>query len=132
MIGMGMRPVTRCSAQSAATLARVVRSSDFVARYGGEEFVVVAPDCELSAAVRLAECFRTAIAELQIDEHGDTLAVTTSVGVAVFTDLTRGKPAELLRRADEALYRAKESGRNATWFWDQSGSSPVPAFPDAD
>ena len=117
---------------SAATLARVIRTSDFVARYGGEEFVVVAPDCELSAAVRLAERFRTAIAQLRIDEHGDTIPVTTSVGVASFTDLTRTVPAELLRRADEALYRAKEAGRNATWFWEQTRSSPAPVARNSD
>ena len=105
----------------------MIRTSDFVARYGGEEFVVVAPDCDLSAAVRLAERFRTAIAQLRIDEHGDTIPVTTSVGVAAFTDLTRSGPAELLRRADEALYRAKQAGRNATWFWEQTQSSPAPA-----
>jgi diguanylate cyclase (GGDEF)-like protein len=113
--------------QSAATLARGIRSSDFVARYGGEEFVVIAPDCELSAVVCLAERFRAAIAGLQIDEHADAIPVTTSVGVATFTDLNCAKPDELLRRADEALYRAKESGRNATWYWEQNGSSPLPA-----
>ena len=118
--------------QSAATLARVIRTSDFVARYGGEEFVVVAPDCEISAAVRLAERFRTAIEQLRIDEHGDTIPVTTSVGVASFADLTRTGPAELLRRADEALYRAKEAGRNATWYWEQTQSSPAPAVPSSD
>ena len=118
--------------QSAATLARVIRTSDFVARYGGEEFVVVAPDCEPFAAVKLAERFRTAIAQLRIDEHGETIPVTTSVGVAAFADLTRTGPAELLRRADEALYRAKEAGRNATWFWEQTQSSPAPASPSSD
>jgi two-component system, cell cycle response regulator len=118
--------------QSAATLARVIRTSDFVARYGGEEFVVVAPDCEPSAAVKLAERFRTAIAQLRIDEHGVTVLVTTSVGVAACADPTRTGPAELLRRADEALYRAKEAGRNATWFWEQSQSGPVPAAPSSD
>jgi diguanylate cyclase (GGDEF)-like protein len=113
--------------QSAASLARVARASDLVARYGGEEFVVVAPDCELPAAVKVAERFRTAIAQLRIVEHGVTIPVTTSVGVAAFTDLTRTTPAELLRRADEVLYRAKESGRNVTWYWDQTRSAPAPA-----
>jgi diguanylate cyclase (GGDEF)-like protein len=106
--------------QSAARLGRVVRSSDLVARYGGEEFVVVAPDCELRAAVKLAERFRTAIAELGIVEHGEAIPVTTSVGVAATSDLARVPPAELLKQADEALYRAKDSGRDATWFWDQA------------
>ena len=112
--------------QSAARLGRVVRSSDLVARYGGEEFVVVAPDCDLHAAVKLAERFRTAIAELGIVEHGEPIPVTTSVGVAATSDLDRIRPAELLKRADEALYRAKDSGRDATWFWDQD-CGPVAA-----
>ncbi len=118
--------------QTAATLARVIRTSDFVARYGGEEFVVVAPDCDLSAAVRIAERFRTAVAQLRIDVHGDTIPVTTSVGVAAFTNLTQSTPVELLRRADEALYQAKKAGRNATWFWEQTQSSPTPASRIAD
>ncbi|HKM55124.1 MAG TPA: GGDEF domain-containing protein, partial [Isosphaeraceae bacterium] len=104
---------------SAARLGRVVRSSDLVARYGGEEFVVVAPDCEIRAAVKLAERFRTAIAELGVVEHGVTIPVTTSVGVAATSDLARIPPAELLKQADEALYRAKDSGRDATWYWDR-------------
>ncbi len=118
--------------QSAATLAGVVRTSDVAARYGGEEFVVVAPDCELISAVKLAERFRKAIARLQIAEDGVPVPVTTSVGVAAFTDLDQSAPAELLRRADEALYRAKVAGRNATWFWEQTQSTPAPAAPSSD
>ncbi len=113
--------------QSAATLARVVRTSDFVARYGGEEFVVVAPDCELNSAVKLAERFRTAIAALQIEQKGVMVPVTTSIGVAAFTDLDHGTPMDLLNRADEALYRAKKAGRNAIWSWAQTQDSPAPA-----
>ncbi|MBV8312220.1 MAG: diguanylate cyclase [Planctomycetaceae bacterium] len=112
--------------QSAARLGRVVRSSDLVARYGGEEFVVVAPDCELHAAVKLADRFRTAIAQLGVVEHGVAIPVTTSVGVAATSDLARIPPAQLLKQADEALYRAKDSGRDATWFWDQD-RGPLPA-----
>jgi diguanylate cyclase (GGDEF)-like protein len=112
--------------QAASTLARAVRASDLVARYGGEEFVVVAPDCELGPALGLAERFRAAIDELEIVEHGARIPVTTSVGVAAFQDLSGTTPSELFRRADEALYRAKESGRNATWYWDQARGDPAP------
>jgi diguanylate cyclase (GGDEF)-like protein len=112
--------------QAASTLARAVRSSDLVARYGGEEFVVVAPDCDLGPALGLAERFRAAIHELEIVEHGARVPVTTSVGVAACQDLGATTAAELLRRADEALYRAKESGRNATWFWDHARGGPAP------
>jgi diguanylate cyclase (GGDEF)-like protein len=105
----------------------VVRASDLVARYGGEEFVVVAPDCGLAAAVKLAERFRAAIDQLTIVQHGVPIPVTTSLGVAASTDLTQMTPADLLKQADESLYSAKDSGRNATWFWDQPRGCAFPA-----
>ena len=74
----------------------------------------------------MAERFRTATLELDIVEHGAKIPVTTSVGVAVCPDAVGTTPAELLRRADEALYRAKQSGRNATWYWDQARRGPAP------
>jgi two-component system cell cycle response regulator len=111
--------------QAASSLARAVRSSDLVARYGGEEFVVVAPDCDLAPALGLAERFRTAILGLEIVEHGARIPITTSVGVAACRDAGETTPAELLRRADEALYRAKESGRNATSYWDPGRDGPA-------
>jgi len=112
--------------QSAACLARTVRTSDLVARYGGEEFVVIAPDCELRAAIRLADRFRAAIAALGIVEHGVAIPVTVSVGVAGTATLDGATPGELLRQADAALYRAKESGRNAAWFHDPESGGPAP------
>jgi diguanylate cyclase (GGDEF)-like protein len=112
--------------QAAASLARTARASDLVARYGGEEFVVVAPDCDLASAVRLAERSRAAISGLNIVEHGVAIPVSTSVGVAACSQPSRTSTAELLKRADEALYRAKESGRDATWYWDQDRNHPAP------
>lgn len=112
--------------QAASVLARSVRTSDLVARYGGEEFVVVAPDCDLGPALALAERFRRAILELDIVEHGARIPVTSSVGVAVCPGTGGTTPVELLREADEALYQAKRSGRNATWYWDQARGGPAP------
>jgi diguanylate cyclase (GGDEF)-like protein len=113
--------------QVATTLARIARASDLVARYGGEEFVVVAPDCSIRPAVKLAERFRAAVEQLMITQHGTAIPVTTSLGVASCEDLDQMSPADLLRQADEALYSAKDSGRNAAWFWDQARQSPAPA-----
>jgi two-component system cell cycle response regulator len=112
--------------QVAGCLAQTVRTSDLLARYGGEEFVVIAPDCELEPALRLAERFRKAIAELKIVEHGVVSPVSMSVGVAGGSD-DCDNAWEMLRRADDSLYRAKQSGRNATWFWnkDRQGSAPA-------
>ncbi len=92
---------------------RHVRGFDLVARYGGEEFVVVLPETPLPVALVVAERMRSMIAEKPI-EVGDKrigIPVTISIGVA----MTRGAqetPESLLRRADEALYAAKNGGRN--------------------
>ncbi|WP_165225286.1 diguanylate cyclase [Aquisphaera insulae] len=104
--------------RAAASMAHSVRVNDLVARYGGEEFVVVAPDCPPETAVDLAERFRQSVASLRIVEHGTPIPVTASVGVASIpaAALDSSTPAELLKRADEALYHAKQSGRNATYF----------------
>jgi diguanylate cyclase (GGDEF)-like protein/PAS domain S-box-containing protein len=91
----------------ASRLRRSLRGNDMVARWGGEEFVVLLRDCVLSDALRLAEDIRAAIAEVPFGALG---SLTVSVGAAEVRadeDLT-----SWLRRADQALYRAKRSGRN--------------------
>ena len=91
----------------ASRLRRSLRGNDMVARWGGEEFVVLLRDCALPDALRLAEDMRAAIAEVPFDALG---SLTVSVGVAearAGEDLTTW-----LERADQALYRAKRSGRN--------------------
>ncbi|CAJ0775196.1 hypothetical protein LMG7141_00335 [Ralstonia condita] len=96
--------------QRFASLATgVLRSSDMVGRLGGEEFAIVMGRTTLEAATEVAERLRTAVAET--DESFPTgLSVTVSMG------MTARRPgdtaSEMLRRADQALYRAKESGRN--------------------
>jgi diguanylate cyclase (GGDEF)-like protein/PAS domain S-box-containing protein len=91
----------------ASRLRRSLRGNDMVARWGGEEFVVLLRDCALPDALRVAEDIRAAIAELPFGAMG---SLTVSVGVAearAGEDLTTW-----LERADQALYRAKRSGRN--------------------
>jgi len=91
----------------AGRLGKTVRQVDRLARFGGEEFVVVAPGIGLEAATELAERLRRAVAETDFAVVG---RVTISIGVAA---LRRGEAAEtMLKRADEALYQAKASGRN--------------------
>jgi diguanylate cyclase (GGDEF)-like protein len=94
----------------AQILVDCVRDSDLVARYGGEEFVILAINCDLSAAEQLAEKVRTAIAESSfiLDDSLRPQRVTVSVGVATF----RGNRKRFFQRADEALYRAKSQGKN--------------------
>ena len=98
---------------AARSLANSVRGSDLVARYGGEEFVVVALDCPLSSAVCLAERFRARLAEHAISARGNEIPITVSAGIALADRARQSGPTELLRHADEALYQAKRSGRNA-------------------
>jgi two-component system cell cycle response regulator len=89
-----------------------VRTFDLVARYGGEEFLVVMPETTLSVALVVAERLRRSIAERPFKlANGSELEVTISVGVATSNDLG-DSPAALLKRADEALYAAKNAGRN--------------------
>ncbi|MDZ7280915.1 GGDEF domain-containing protein [Sphingomonas sanguinis] len=94
-------------------LADSVRREDAVARFGGEEFVVLAPDLDLDEAVVLGERLRDVIATRTVPlPDGHILMMTASLGVATLaSDET---PFELLARADKALYRAKQDGRNRT------------------
>jgi two-component system cell cycle response regulator len=98
---------------AARLLVGSVRSSDLVARYGGEELVVVASDCSPQIGLALAERFRTRLAEHRIFSGEKEIAVTASAGVAVADRAEQSGPGDLVRHADEALYRAKRSGRNA-------------------
>jgi len=97
----------------AVRLASNVRAVDLPCRYGGEEFVVVMPDTKLSDAERIAERIRTHVAgaPFRISGDSDLLQVTISIGVAAASG-PGDTPEALLKRADEALYEAKASGRN--------------------
>ena len=87
-----------------------LRLSDHFSRFGGEEFVLVAVDADLDDAALLADRIREAIAAFSFGDVAPSLTVTISGGVARFRS---GESIEaLLTRADKALYRAKNSGRN--------------------
>ena len=89
------------------------RTVDIVARYGGEEVVIVLPDAGLGEAQAIAERIRARVEATPFDIHraSRTVPVTVSIGVAVRDPGDTG-PAEMLKRADLALYRAKHAGRN--------------------
>ena len=96
----------------ARTITKSIRPSDIACRYGGEELAVVLPDASLEIAVERAAQMRLAIQETNLTHLGQTMpAPTASFGVAVYP--THGtKPADLLKAADLALYRAKKEGRD--------------------
>jgi len=90
-----------------------VRSVDLVCRYGGEEFVVIMPETDIQVAGTVAERLRERVAgePFDIPSADSLLNVTVSVGIAGIENPI-DTPADILRRADEALYRAKRAGRN--------------------
>jgi diguanylate cyclase len=91
-------------------LAQHVRGTDFVARYGGEEFVMILSGTEAAQASATADKIRAGIEKLGFHFHNKPVAVTASCGITTF----RGDdtPETIFDRADRALYRAKDGGRN--------------------
>lgn len=107
------------------------RSIDITARYGGEEFCVLLPNTDIDMAEQLAERLRRLIRETEIDGPG---ALSASIGVASFPLHADGAE-DLFLRADEALYRAKQDGRNrvrvSTLGPDGQALGPMPPKPDS-
>ena len=107
--------------QIASALQREVRSGDAVYRYGGEEFLVLLPEQSLESATLAAERLRTAVEGLAIP-HPAGGVVTVSAGVAGLND-PQCHPDEVFELADQALYRAKEGGRNRVEVHQPEGES---------
>ena len=87
-----------------------IRNTDFVARYGGEEFVMILPGTQLTDATQLTEKMRLAIAEIGFHFRGSPVSITVSSGVTAL--LPEDSAEAAFDRADQALYRAKQTGRN--------------------
>lgn len=91
-------------------LRKRLRSRDFIARFGGEEFVLLLPQTSPAVAAQMAEALRAAVEACPFHFKGERVVITTSIGLGAFRSGERGD--QVLKRADAALYRAKESGRN--------------------
>jgi diguanylate cyclase (GGDEF)-like protein len=100
----------------AGALTNVLRSkaADLAARYGGEEFAVLLTECDASEAVAIAQRMLNAVRALAIEHRSSDTAphVTISIGIAAVVPTATESPEQLLRCADEALYRAKAEGRD--------------------
>jgi len=94
-----------------------VRTEDVFARYGGEEFAAVLRDIDREGARVMAERLRRLVEQEPFEFEDQTIPVTISAGVATYGDIAPGSPKELIAAADEALYRAKESGRNCVCLY---------------
>jgi diguanylate cyclase (GGDEF)-like protein len=91
----------------------LLRSTDLAARWGGEEFIVLLPHTEAEGAVSVAEKIRAAIENLRIpSEDPRAHHITVSIGVSTFHPTNENKISDFILTADNALYTAKESGRN--------------------
>ncbi|MGD8192067.1 PAS domain S-box protein [Brevibacillus ginsengisoli] len=104
-----------CLKHVAQTIKNTLRrSSDVVCRYGGEEFVVILPDTNEEGGEMVAELIRQSIDSLMIPHEGSSVAdhVTVSLGVASIVPSKESELSELIRWADNALYQAKNEGRN--------------------
>ena len=96
--------------QTAKLISQNLRESDQIIRYGGEEFLILLPGGDLDTAVTIAERIRKNIQEYPVEVDGHSIHITVSIGVAT---LAHQEPqAEGIKRADEALYTAKNNGRN--------------------
>ena len=92
------------------------RENDVFARYGGEEFVILLPKTNIKQAYEIAERLRKLVESHQFSYESQTLPVTASIGVADYRQgVTSGT--ELFKRADRAVYKAKEGGRNQVQFF---------------
>lgn len=87
-----------------------IRETDIAFRYGGEEFVVILPKCDIDGAMLLAERIRTAVEARVFDTSAGPKSVTVSVGCTMV--LPNDTQQSFFNRADEALYKAKNTGRN--------------------
>jgi len=104
-----------CLSEVAARCAsEVQRSEDLLARYGGEEFSILLPATPEQGAIEVAERVRQAVAHSPVHSGAAVapVSLTISVGVATLVPGLDMEPQELIRQADDALYAAKESGRN--------------------
>ncbi|MFC0676246.1 diguanylate cyclase [Lysobacter korlensis] len=114
--------------RTAQACQAALRQFDRLGRIGGEEFLVLLPDTALDRALPIAERLRQAVCALEFEDLAPDLRVTLSIGAAELQPDDAGL-ADLMRRADRALYRAKRQGRNRVEF-DASVPAAAPTAAD--
>ena len=97
----------------AQCIEAVFKSSDIIGRIGGEEFAVVTQDTDINLAFLIAESFRKKLCSRKIRYENECIQVTVSIGIASLNSEIKYFD-DLIRLADQALYKAKDQGRNRT------------------
>ncbi len=101
----------------AKTCKKQLRNTDLLARFGGEEFCFLFPETDLNGAALIAERIRHAISNLEFDSKKKRFSVTVSIGLSELMD-SSDNVERMLKRSDDSLYKAKESGRNRVVLWE--------------
>jgi diguanylate cyclase (GGDEF)-like protein/PAS domain S-box-containing protein len=103
------------------TVCDKLRSADLIGRYGGDEFVILLPQTSAQDALPLANRIHASIADMRLDTDKGPLTVTISIGIAqtIHGEAQTDTVENLLMRADQALYSAKQAGRNCTMLFEQ-------------
>ena len=106
----------------ATLVAQTVRKGDTVYRYGGEEFLAILPEQSLESATQAAERLRRGVEDLEIPHAARSAphVVTISLGLAILPPGEKKTADELLKQADDALYRAKNAGRNRLAIYEEA------------
>lgn len=102
----------RVLAEATQRMRASLRPYDALGRYGGEEFLIVLPHCDVNSALEVAERIRFSVHRSPLDTPAGPIAISLSLGVISSLSGQGTSSDELLRRADAALYRAKQAGRN--------------------
>ena len=109
----------RVLAEVAAVMKSDARATDVIARYGGEEFMILMPDTSADEALVAAERLRRRVADHLVSGGPKPVRITVSIGISAAAGGPGAQAERLLRQADEALYAAKQAGRNCTRIWNR-------------
>ena len=104
----------RVLANVAKEAKELLREGDVLVRYGGEEFLCILPGATIEGAAEVCERIRNAIEAMAVQDRGQMISCTVSLGFGSFPATPAEDETDLIRVADEALYRAKSDGRNRT------------------
>jgi diguanylate cyclase (GGDEF)-like protein len=114
--------------QVAAAVKKQLRSADVLGRYGGEEFIILLPHSNEFAACQLSQRLRQTIENLGIEYQGQKICVTASLGLVEYRPDMQDHM-QMIHETDQAMYRAKNAGRNTCYKYMLTGCRPAEAAP---